>query len=156
MLLARRLAFLALLPALAACGTPRLATAPTAPAAPATPVALALPARAGLAYLTSDEVESDARHRLGILAADTLEGRAAASDGERRAAAHIARWLHDAGVEPGGDLVEGRRTYFQSFPVRTARLDRGRTLLALDGAAPARLGDDWITFPSAVPDAEGT
>jgi len=150
MTLVRRIAFLAAVPALAACGTPRIvADAPAGAGA-------ARMGPPGMSYLVSAEAAADARLRLGILAADSLEGREAGTDAERRAAAHIARWLADAGVEPGGDVVAGRRTYFQAFPVRTAWLDRDGTALAPDGLAPARLGDDWITFPSAVPDAEGT
>jgi len=110
----------------------------------------------GARYLAGPEAQADARAWLGVLAADSLEGREAASPGERRAAAHLAHWLAEMGVAPGGDMVDGARTYFQAFPVRTAGLDPARTVLTLEGGATAELGDEWLTIPSAVPDIDGT
>lgn len=45
----------------------------------------------------------DLRHHVTFLASDTLEGRAAGSQGGRAAAAYLAQQLREAGLQPGAD-----------------------------------------------------
>jgi hypothetical protein len=134
---------------LAACATPRPATAPNATASPA-----AVQALPGYQYLLSEEAERDARRHLSTLAADSMEGREAASRGERRAGDFLAAELERLGVQPGGDLVGGRRSYFQTVPLQTTRLDPDRTRLVPEDGPAGALGDDWIAFPSGVPEVD--
>ncbi len=141
-----RLAACALL--LAGCTTARL---PAAGAADPSAVQ-ALP---GFRYLTSASAEQAARRHLPTLAADDMGGREAGSEGERRAGAYLAEALDRLGLEPGGDLADGQRSYFQALPLQTARF-AGRTRLALRGGPAGALGDDWLAFPTGTPERDLT
>lgn len=66
------------------------------------------------------------RHVMGVLAADSLEGRASGTAGGLKAAEFLARELKAAGVEPAGDSG-----YFQRFPIVFATRADGRARLML-------------------------
>ncbi|GAC1508252.1 MAG: M28 family metallopeptidase [Steroidobacteraceae bacterium] len=51
------------------------------------------------------------------LASDAFEGRGTAAPIEPTVINYIAKQFAAAGVEPGGDLVNGKRTWFQSVPL---------------------------------------
>jgi peptidase M28-like protein len=79
--------------------------------------------------------ESDVRALLGVLADDSLEGRATASPGERKAARFIAEQFRAIGLAPAGDSG-----FLQRVPLVWLRQGGGREHLAL---APS--GDEAAT-----------
>ena len=52
-----------------------------------------------------------------VLASDEFEGRGPATEGEKRTVAYIIEQFKDAGLKPGGDLVEGQRAWTQDVPL---------------------------------------
>src|SRR3569623_1584883 len=52
-----------------------------------------------------------------ILASDAFQGRGTASAIEPKVIRYIADQLAAAGVQPGGDLVDGKRSWFQQVPL---------------------------------------
>jgi hypothetical protein len=52
-----------------------------------------------------------------VLAADEMEGRLPGTVGEERATSYIVREFARLGLVPGGELRDGRRTWFQEVPV---------------------------------------
>ena len=53
-----------------------------------------------------------------VLASDAFEGRSPATEGERKTVAFLSQALAQAGVQPGGDIVDGKRVWTQSVPLR--------------------------------------
>ena len=51
------------------------------------------------------------------LSSDAYEGRSPATEGERRTIAYLSAALAQAGVKPGGDLVDGKRLWTQAVPL---------------------------------------
>ena len=51
------------------------------------------------------------------LASDAFEGRSPATEGERKTVAYLSAALEQAGVQPGGDLVDGKRLWTQAVPL---------------------------------------
>lgn len=105
------------------------ATAPAPMSAPAPVVAMS----------GADRV----RHLIGVLAADSLEGRASGSAGGVKAAEFLAREMRAAGVESAGDSG-----FFQRFPVALVTRPDGRarpvlaTAPGADTVPAARRGSD--------------
>ncbi len=94
--------------ALAACSpAPAPASDPGSAGAPAGTSAAAAPA-AGAARTSPDDV----RALLSALAADSMEGRRAATPGSARAARFIAAQLQRAGIQPAGDSA-----FYQRVPM---------------------------------------
>ena len=52
-----------------------------------------------------------------VLASDEFEGRGPATEGEKKTVAYIIEQFKDAGLKPGGDLVEGQRAWTQDVPL---------------------------------------
>ncbi|MCX7587076.1 M28 family metallopeptidase [Phenylobacterium sp. 58.2.17] len=52
-----------------------------------------------------------------VLASDEFEGRGPATEGEKKTVAYIIEQYKDAGLKPGGDLVEGQRAWTQDVPL---------------------------------------
>ena len=52
-----------------------------------------------------------------ILASDEFEGRGPNTAGEEKTVAFIAKQFEAAGLKPGGDLVKGKRSWFQEVPL---------------------------------------
>ena len=80
--------------------------------------ALALAAAAPLAAqpsATFDPARID-RH-VQTLSADAFEGRAPATRGEQMTVEYLVRELQAAGVQPGGEVVDGRRQWTQRVPL---------------------------------------
>jgi hypothetical protein len=100
---------LAALLALAACRATAPAPAPNESGGPAAATAPAVS-------------EASVRRALGVLAADSLEGRATGARGSAKAAAFIAAEMRDAGLEPAGDSG-----YFQRVPLALGTRRGGRT-----------------------------
>lgn len=51
------------------------------------------------------------------LSSDAYEGRSPATEGERKTVAYLSAALEAAGVQPGGDLVDGKRLWTQAVPL---------------------------------------
>ena len=91
-----------------------------------TATALAALVAAPLAAQTFDPARL-ARH-VRTLSSDAFEGRAPATPGEQKTVDYIVRELRAAGLQPGGDLKDGKRQWTQAVP-----------LLKSDIVGPARL-----------------
>ena len=77
--------------------------------------------------------EADVRRLLGVLADDSMEGRATASRGSARAATFIAAELARYGVQPAGDSG-----FFQRVPIAFEAPNGPRGLTTLLGSLAAR------------------
>lgn len=77
---------------------------------------------------------------LGVLAADSMQGRAAGTEGERRARDFLVRELERYGVQPAGE--DG---YLQHIPLLLTETEGGRTRWALPGP-----NVEPDTFPPSV------
>ncbi|KAB2898802.1 MAG: M28 family peptidase [Dokdonella sp.] len=60
----------------------------------------------------SDEVKT--------LSSDAFEGRGPATPAEQRTIDYVVKHLQEAGVQPGGDLKDGKRAWTQAVPLRRA------------------------------------
>jgi Zn-dependent M28 family amino/carboxypeptidase len=103
-----------------------------------------------IAAAPADRAESWWRH-VETLAADGMEGRAAGSEGHRRASDYVAARLAEYGLEPAGD--DG--TFFQAVTLeeRTINFDRSRVALVREGRAEALSipGDLFFRIAGAPP-----
>ncbi|RYD14373.1 MAG: M28 family peptidase [Lysobacteraceae bacterium] len=62
------------------------------------------------------------------LSSDAFEGRGPGTAGEDKTVAWVSDQFKAAGLEPGGDLVDGKRTWTQAVPLLRARIDGTPTL----------------------------
>ncbi|HYG08015.1 MAG TPA: M28 family metallopeptidase [Stenotrophomonas sp.] len=65
------------------------------------------------------------------LASDAYEGRGPATAGEEKTIAYLSQQFQTAGLQPGGDLQDGKRLWTQAVPLRKADIV-GTPTLALD------------------------
>jgi hypothetical protein len=52
-----------------------------------------------------------------VLASDAYEGRGPATPGEEKTVAYIVEQMKAAGLQPGGDLKNGKRAWTQDVPL---------------------------------------
>ena len=113
-------------------------------------IALVACARAGTlapAGATSRDIsEADLRHRLFLIADDSMMGRETGSEGAYKTTEYIASEFRRLGLEPAGE----NGTYFQTVPFWRAGLDPASRLQV--GDATLALVRDWlpITFRAAA------
>ena len=71
------------------------------------------------ALLAANPVFDGARISADVkeLSSDAYEGRSPATEGERKTVAFLSAALAEAGVQPGGDLVDGKRLWTQAVPL---------------------------------------
>jgi Zn-dependent M28 family amino/carboxypeptidase len=81
----------------------------------------ALPAIA-LAQATPHFDPARLSHHVEILASDAFEGRGPATPGETKAVDYIVSQFQLLGVQPGGDLKNGKRTWTQDVPLLRATI----------------------------------
>ena len=84
----------------------------------------------------SDEVKT--------LSSDAFEGRGPATEGEKRTVAYVIEQMKGAGLQPGGELKDGKRSWTQPVPLLRADI-AGTPQLAFDVAGktqPLKQGDD--------------
>jgi Zn-dependent M28 family amino/carboxypeptidase len=81
----------------------------------------ALPAIA-LAQATPHFDPARLSHHVEILASDAFEGRGPATPGETKAVDYIVSQFQALGVQPGGDLKNGKRTWTQDVPLLRATI----------------------------------
>ncbi|MEP6729666.1 MAG: M28 family peptidase [bacterium] len=113
-----RLPFLAALSAITACAS---GSAPS-------------PVAATSAAITTE----DLRHRLFLIADDSMMGRESGSEGDFKAAAYVAAEFRRLGLEPAGD----NGTYFQTVPFWNAAIDPTSHLEA--GTNALQVGRDFV------------
>ena len=65
------------------------------------------------------------------LSSDAFQGRGTASAIEPTVIDYIAQQFAAAGVQPGGDIVDGKRTWFQSVPLLESNIV-GRPDISID------------------------
>ena len=110
----------------------------SAPAAAPTPIVAGGPPGVAIS-------EQDLRTRIGIFAHDSMMGRNAPQEGDRKGSAYLARELERLGLEPAGD----NGTYFQSVPSIDRRISRDAQLVA--GGQALRYGVDFIPTSRSTP-----
>lgn len=91
---------------------------------------------------------ADLMSRLYVLADDSMQGRQAGAEGNRKATDYIAAEFRRMGLEPAGE----NGTFFQTIPLVTRSLDPASSL-RVDGTA-LELGRDFLPLPrsgSALP-----
>ncbi|MFL6734424.1 MAG: M28 family metallopeptidase [Sphingomicrobium sp.] len=70
------------------------------------------------------------------LSADEFEGRAPASAGEKKTIDYIVSQFKAAGVQPGGDLVNGKRQWTQAVPLLMSQFSAAPTVTVQTRAGP--------------------
>jgi Zn-dependent M28 family amino/carboxypeptidase len=65
------------------------------------------------------------------LSSDAFEGRGPATEGEKKTIAYVVEQMQAAGLSPGGDLEDGKRTWTQAVPLLRSEI-RGEPKLAVD------------------------
>jgi len=68
-----------------------------------------------------------------VLASDEFEGRGPNTAGEVKATEYIARQFEAAGLKPGGDMVKGKRSWFQDVPLGRFEIKGPMTMAAHAG-----------------------
>jgi Zn-dependent M28 family amino/carboxypeptidase len=79
-----------------------------------------------------------------VLSSDDFEGRAPNSNGETKTVAYLIQQFSQAGLQPGGDLVNGKRGWTQDVPLGRFEI-QGPVELTVNtgqGAQKLRQGDD--------------
>jgi Zn-dependent M28 family amino/carboxypeptidase len=107
------------------------------------------PAR-GVASITADEV----RRRIGIIADDSMLGRATPSPQLDQVAAYVAGEFRRFGLKPGGDSG----TYLQRYPLEVQRFDPESTTILVSGGPLTtwRAGHDVLLIEGAPPAGDTT
>ena len=65
------------------------------------------------------------------LSSDAFEGRGPATEGETKTVAYVIEQMKAAGLQPGGDLTDGKRAWTQAVPLLRAEI-KGEPSLSLD------------------------
>ena len=81
----------------------------------ATAIALALPAAAAAQQAQIDEAKL--REHIRILSDDSFEGRGPATAGETKTVQYLTQQFQAAGLQPGGEVVNGQRQWTQRVPL---------------------------------------
>src|SRR5256886_16165177 len=102
------------------------------------------PAR-GAAAITTEDV----RRRIGIIAADSMLGRATPSPQLDQVAAYVAAEFRRFGLKPGGDSG----CYLQRYPLEVQRFDPDSASIRIAGPVPAtwRAGQDVLLVEGQPP-----
>ena len=70
-----------------------------------------------------------------VLSSDAYEGRAVATPGETRTVDYLIRQFREAGLQPAGDLVDGKRAWTQDVPLGRFEITGPVTVSVGDGKA---------------------
>nr|WP_241093538.1 M28 family metallopeptidase [Xanthomonas sp.] len=85
------------------------------------------------------------------LASDAYEGRAPATPGEEKTVAYLSAQFQAAGLQPGGDLHDGKRSWTQAVPLRRADIVGMPTLAILsDGERQALNQGQQVAIRAAL------
>lgn len=106
-------------------------------------------AEAGFSQTDKETSLRHIRSNIEFLADDILQGRDAASEGERIASLYIAKEFQKYGIEPFGD----NGAYFQNFELYTKWIDTlsGITLFVDGGETKLKWGDDFLISKFGLP-----
>jgi Zn-dependent M28 family amino/carboxypeptidase len=79
-----------------------------------------------------------------VLSSDAFEGRGPHTAGETKTVAYLIEQFKAAGLQPGGDVVKGQRSWTQDVPLGRFEIKGPVTLSVNDGKSvqPLRQGDD--------------
>jgi Zn-dependent M28 family amino/carboxypeptidase len=104
----------------------------------------------GAAAITADDVQ----RRIGVIAADSMLGRATPSPQLDQVAAYIAEQFRRFGLAPGGD----GGTYVQRYPLEVRRFEPESSAIRVSGRATAawRVGEDVLLVQGEAPAAPTT
>jgi len=102
----------------------------------------------GAAAITAEDV----RRRIGIIAADSMLGRATPSPQLDQVAAYVAAEFRRFGLTPGGDSG----TYLQRYPLEVQRFDPDSASIRIAGPMPAtwRTGQDVLLVDGQPPSGD--
>src|SRR6266851_1239273 len=105
------------------------------------------PAARGAASITI----ADVQRRIGIIADDSMLGRATPSPQLDAVAAYVAGEFKRFGLKPGGDSG----TYFQHYPLEIRRVEPESSIIRINGRAPGiwRAGQDVLLVDGQPPAA---
>ncbi len=73
------------------------------------------------------------------LASDAYEGRGPATAGEEKTIAYLSKQFAEAGLQPGGDLANGKRAWTQAVPLRRADIVGTPTIAVQSAGQPQTL-----------------
>ncbi|MEF9418332.1 MULTISPECIES: M28 family metallopeptidase [Xanthomonas] len=73
------------------------------------------------------------------LASDAYEGRGPATAGEEKTIAYLSKQFAEAGLQPGGDLANGKRAWTQAVPLRRADIVGTPTIAVQTAGQPQTL-----------------
>src|SRR2546422_7073786 len=92
---------------------------------------------------------ADVRRRIGIIADDSMLGRATPSPQLDAVAAYVAGEFRRFGLKPGGDSG----TYLQRYPLEVLRFDPESSTIRISGRTPAtwRAGQDVLLVEGQAP-----
>ncbi|MEO6690191.1 MAG: M28 family metallopeptidase, partial [Dokdonella sp.] len=91
----------------------------------------------------SDEVKT--------LSSDAFEGRGPATEGETKTVAYVIGQMKQAGLQPGGDLKDGKRTWTQAVPLlRSEIVGKPTSSVAVGGKAQALTQGSEIALRAAM------
>ena len=97
------------------------------------------------AVTTPQITEADLRHRLYLIADDSMMGRESGSEGDHKTAEYVANEFRRLGLEPAGD----NGTYFQPVPFWRAAVDVASTLRV--SGTTLEVGRDFLPSAFAAP-----
>jgi len=108
------------------------------------------PAARGAAAITTEDV----RRRIGIIAADSMLGRATPSPQLDQVAAYVAAEFRRFGLKPGGDSG----TYLQRYPLEVQRFDPDSASIRIAGPTPTtwHTGQDVLLVDGQPPAGDST
>jgi Zn-dependent M28 family amino/carboxypeptidase len=85
------------------------------------------------------------------LSSDAFEGRGPATPGETKTVAYLSEQMAAAGLEPGGDLERGKRSWTQKVPLLRAEITgQPRLVLTIDGKATPLVQGEQIAVRAAM------
>ena len=85
-------------------------------------IALSLPLLVSAAELPQFDAQRLSR-AVKILSSDAFEGRGPATDGETRTLEYVIARMKEAGLQPGGDLKDGKRLWTQAVPLLRSEIE---------------------------------
>jgi Zn-dependent M28 family amino/carboxypeptidase len=113
-------------------------------------IALALSSSA----LAADAPSFDAKRlseEVKTLSSDAFEGRGPATPGETKTVAYVVEQMKSAGLQPGGDLKDGKRTWTQAVPLARSEISGTPKLaVAVGGKAQALTQGEEIAVRAAM------
>jgi len=118
------------------------------------PCALTGQTRASVRRAVGSITPEDLRRHIGVLADDSMRGRATPSPELEKVAAYIAGEFKRVGLKPGGE----RGTYLQRYSIERLQLVAESSVVSLSGAVTAtwRLGTDLQLFGGSPPSGATT